>query len=142
MKQIRCDYCHEYVEWSAYSKHLEQHQKVRQDRQQTDYVTLAPEDREAGDLAGVPRIYVHERCGQETEMPEEIVRSYLKNPYLYLSNKTFCTGCSKHVPFGECEWTETGEDLQSYTDRLRSEKLEMRPNVLLRMLAAILRPFT
>ena len=56
-----------------------------------------------------------------------LIRSYLKNPYLYGADATFCTGCGRHVPFRECVWEETGEDLQSYTDGLRAAKPEMKP---------------
>jgi hypothetical protein len=57
-------------------------------------------------------------------MPEEIIRSYLMNPYLSSADTTFCTGCGKHVPCRELRWLETGEDLQTYTDRLRAAKPE------------------
>ena len=127
MAQVRCPYCHEYVDRDAYPAHDAAHRKARPDGQQTDYATLPEEERESGDLAGVPRVYVHRKCGAGTEMPEDIIRSYLKNPYLYLADETFCTGCGKHVPFRECEWEETGEDLQTYTDRLRAAKPEMKP---------------
>jgi hypothetical protein len=139
MKRIRCQYCHEFVDSSEYSDHCERHLKLQPDGQHTDYMTLPPEEREQSSLDGVPRTYVHRACGHATGMPEEIIRSYLKNPYLYYSNKTFCTGCGVHVPFRECNWTETGEDLQTYTDRLRAEKPEMRPNVFLRLLLVILK---
>jgi hypothetical protein len=137
MAQIRCPYCHEYVDRAAYSAHEAKHRKARPDGQQTDYATLAAEERESGRLAGVPRVYVHRRCREATEMPEEIVRSYLKNPYLYLADATFCCGCGKHVPFRECRWTETGENLQDYMDELRAKKPELRPGLLTRMLAAV-----
>lgn len=127
MAQVRCPYCHEYIDEAAFPAHEAKHRKSRPDGQQTDYATLPDEDREHGDLAGVPRVYVHRRCGAATGMPEEIIRSYLKNPFMYMSNQTFCTGCGTHVPFRECEWTETGEDLQSYTDKLRAAKPEMKP---------------
>jgi hypothetical protein len=54
----------------------------------------------------VPSVYVHRKCGVTTGMPEEIVRSYLRNPYMYLADATFCCGCGTHVPFRECTWTE------------------------------------
>jgi len=54
-------------------------------------------------------------------MPEEIIRSYLKNPYLYSADMSFCTGCKTHVPCLELVWTETGENMQVYNDRLRAE---------------------
>lgn len=74
-------------------------------------------------------------------MPEEIVRSYLKNPYLYLADETFCAGCGVHVSFSDCEWTETGEDLQVYMNRLRAEKPELRPGLLKRILVGVLNFF-
>jgi len=127
MAQVRCPYCHEYVEKAAFPAHESRHVKTRPDGQQTDYVTLPAEEREQGDLADVPKVYVHRTCGAATCMPEEIIRSYLKNPYIYTANSTFCTGCGKQVPDRECEWTETGEDLQSYTKKLQAAKPEMKP---------------
>lgn len=127
MSQVRCPYCHGLIDNSAYAAHEAAHLKIRPDGQQTDYVTLPEEDQEQGDLDDVPQVYIHKKCGVATGMPEEIIRSYLKNPYLYLADATFCCGCNKHVPFRECEWEETGEDLQTYTDKLRAAKPEMKP---------------
>ena len=127
MKQVRCPFCHEYVDQADFEAHAAGHRKLRPDGQQADYATLPEEEREAGDLAGVPIAYTHTKCGAGTVMPDDIVRSYLKNPYMYMADATFCTGCGKHVPFKECVWIETGEDLQSYIDRLRAEKPEMKP---------------
>ena len=141
MPEVRCEFCHEYVEKSEYDAHVEEHMKLRPDGQQSEYVTLPEEERAAGSLHGVPQVYVHQKCGAATGMPEEIIRSYLQNPYLYLADKTFCTGCGKHVWNRECEWTETGENLQEYMDRLRAEKPEMRPNIFMRMLAGIFKLF-
>jgi hypothetical protein len=72
-------------------------------------------------------------------MPDEIVRSYLKNPYMYMADATFCCGCGKHVPFRECKWEETGENLQDYMDELRAANPEMRPGPLMRLMAAVLK---
>ncbi len=141
MAPVHCPYCHKYIDQAAYPAHEAKHRKARPDGQQTDYATLPEEEREEGGLAGVPRVYVHRRCRVATEMPEEIVRSYLKNPYLYLADATFCCGCGKHVPFRECKWTETGENLQDYMDELRTEKPELRPGLLTRMLVAVLKRF-
>lgn len=142
MGQVRCEFCHEFIEKSEYNSHIEEHMKLRPDGQQTDYVTLPDEERATGSLHGVPQIYLHTRCGNSTGMPEDIIRSYLQNPYLYLADRTFCTGCGKHVPFKECEWTETGENLQDYMDDLRAEKPEMRPGILTRMLVGVVKLFT
>jgi hypothetical protein len=120
MKKVRCQFCHEYVDQAKYDAHRARHVRQKADGQQTDYVTLPPSERDRRPLDGVPRVYVHRVCGACTGMPEDIIRSYLKNPFLYSADRTFCTGCGEHVPLSECEWTETGEDLQSYTDRLRS----------------------
>ncbi len=141
MGMVRCQYCHEYIDTAAYSSHKAEHLKARPDGQQSEYATLPPEEREQGSLSGVPTVYVHVKCGAATGMPEEIVRSYLKNPYMYLADATFCTGCGTHVPFRDCKWTETGENLQTYTDRLRAEKPECRPGILTRMLIGIAKLF-
>lgn len=126
MAQIRCPYCHEYIDEAAFAAHERRHTKSRPDGQQTDYVTLPDDEREEGDLTGVPRVYVHRKCGAATGMPEEIIRTYLKNPFMYMADATFCTGCGKHVPFRQCEWVETGENLQSYMDDMRAAKPEMQ----------------
>ena len=112
---------------AAFPAHEARHRETRSDGQQTDYATLPDKEREQGDLAGVPQVYVHRKCGVATGMPEEIIRSYLKNPFMYMADSTFCCGCGKHVPFRECAWSETNEDLQSYTDKLRAAKPEMKP---------------
>lgn len=127
MAQIRCPYCHEYIDEATLPAHEAKHRKARPDGQQNDYATLPEEDREQGDLTGVPKVYIHRKCGAATGMPEGIIRSYLKNPYMYMADATFCTGCGKHVPVRECEWTETGENLQSYMNKLRAAKPEMKP---------------
>jgi hypothetical protein len=121
MAYIRCPYCHQYVDEAAYRIHEAQHTKLRPDGQHTDYATLPAEERQQGDLSGVPRVYVHVPCGVATGMPEEIIRSYVKDPFMH-SDRTFCCGCHTHVPLRECVWTETGQDLQSYKDELRRSK--------------------
>lgn len=127
MPKIRCPYCHEYIDEAAFGAHEAGHLEARPDGQQSEYVTLPEEARAAGDLSGVPQVYVHRKCGVGTKMPEEIVRSYLQNPYLYSADETFCCGCGTHVPFRECVWVETKEDLQTYMEKLRSAKPEMKP---------------
>ena len=119
-----------------YADHVATHRKLKPDGQLTDYMTLPQDEREGGDLAGVPSKYLHKKCGAITDMPEEIIRSYLKNPYLYLADETFCTGCGTHVANTECHWIETGVTLQTYMETLRSKKPEFRPNPLVRMVMA------
>jgi hypothetical protein len=127
MTTIRCPFCHKYIDDAAYPAHEAGHRKLRPDGQQSEYVTLPPKEREQGSLAGVPKVYRHWKCGVATGMPEEIIRSYLKNPCLYDADRTFCCACGRHVPFRECVWVETGEDLQTYMDRLRKAKPGMKP---------------
>ena len=134
MSQIRCEYCHEYIAESEYNAHVQRHTTLRQDGQQADYATLPPEQRSDDALEGVPQIYIHSKCGQATGMPTEIIQTYLENPYFYLADSTFCTGCNRHVPNKECHWSETGENLQEYTDRLRKAKPECRPGLFSRIL--------
>ncbi len=56
-----------------------------------EHITLPPDERLELDLTGVPRWYYHEKCGRTTGMPEEIIRSYLVNPFLY-NGRTFLRG--------------------------------------------------
>jgi hypothetical protein len=137
MARIRCPYCHKDIDEDRYRSHVKKHTKLRADGQQTDYATLPEEEQEDGDLTGVPRVYVHKKCGVATQMPEEIIRSYLKNPYMYMADATFCCGCGTHVPFRECKWTETGENLQKYTDKLRAAKPEMEPKGCFGLIALV-----
>jgi len=136
LDQVRCQFCHEYIPRLAYDAHVQQHLQFREDGQQADYATLPPEERVVSfDFATAPRWYRHAKCNEVTGMPEEIIQTYLTNPWFYLSDKTFCTGCGKHVRQRECVWEETDENLQVYTDRLRAGKPELRPNLPIRMLA-------
>jgi hypothetical protein len=139
MSTVHCPFCHADVESAAYSAHEAEHLKLRPDGQQAEYVTLPAEQRHDGSLEGVPQVYQHKKCGELTGMPEEIIRSYLNNPYLYLADRTFCCGCGKHVPFRECVWIDTGEDLQTYSDKLRAEKPELRPGLIKRMFIGLIK---
>jgi hypothetical protein len=138
MTKQQCPYCHKLIDSGAYDAHVARHTRRRPDGQQTDYATLPEDERAQGDLDGVPSVYVHGRCGVATRMPEEIIRSYLQNPFLYSAN-TYCCGCATHVPHRECAWTETGEDLQSYFDGLRAAKTGRKGclGVLLLLAAAV-----
>lgn len=59
-----------------------------------------------------------------TTMPEEIVRTYLVNPFIY-GDATFCCGCSRYVNSWELIWPETGENVHSYMTRLRRDFLRV-----------------
>ena len=134
--EVRCDFCHKYIPRQQYNQHVQQHVKTRSDGQQTDYATLPPEQRASSMNAGVvPKWYRHQKCGEVTGMPDEIIETYLTNPWFYLSDKTFCTGCGTHVRLKECVWEETGENLQAYNNRLRDAKPHLRPGLFTRALA-------
>ena len=138
MSQKRCPFCHDYISSKEFDAHYEEHLQLRPDGQHEDYVTLPPDERTKDSLDKEPDTYIHTKCNVATQMPEEIIRSYLVNPYLYLSDKTFCTGCGIHVPNKECYWMVTGEDLQSHMNRLRKQKPEYRPNLLIRILVLLI----
>jgi hypothetical protein len=80
MNKTRCPYCHEYIDSAAYPAREAEHLELRADGQQSEYVALPPDERDEGSLEGVPQVYEHGKCGSLTGMPEEIIRSYLKNP--------------------------------------------------------------
>lgn len=117
---IRCPFCHRRVFFLFYSWHESKHTKLLPDGQMTDHITLPPTAQFQGSLAGVPRAYLHERCGAVTGMPEEIIRSYLGDPFLY-SGGSFCCGCGDYMPYAELFWHETGQCLADYFRQLQED---------------------
>jgi hypothetical protein len=113
-----CPFCHSQVSQFEWAAHLQQHQRLRPDGQMHDHVTVAPQQRYQGSLQGQPQWYVHARCGSTTGMPEEIIRSYLADPFLY-NDQSFCTGCQRYVPTHELFWQGTSQSLADYTKQLR-----------------------
>ena len=120
---VRCTYCHKHVFRFFYSGHMAKHQALRLDGQQNEYVTVHPTGRYQGSLAEVPQCYRHPKCGVVTRMPEEIIRSYLMNPFLYGAG-SFCCGCGEHIPEEELYWTETGQNMAEYTRELRAAYIQ------------------
>lgn len=116
----RCPFCHEWVPADRFDRHVGRHQERRADGQMRDHVTLPPGERRRGRLDDVPTVYVHRRCGEATRMPDDIIRSYLKNPFLY-NGETFCCGCNTYVPWRQCRWEDTGQPLDEYFEELRAE---------------------
>lgn len=116
----QCRFCHLWIPVNQAWKHEREHKRRRLDGQQVDHITLPEKDRFLGSLTGVPCVYEHDRCGARTGMPEEIIRSYLANPFLY-NGFTFCTGCGDYVSENEVRWVETEQTLQAYKDQLRRE---------------------
>jgi hypothetical protein len=121
---VRCAFCHKLIFRPLYRSHRTKHTTRRPDGQMTDHITVQPEGRYQGSLQGVPRGYRHPRCGVVTGMPEEIVRSYLANPFLY-GGGSFCCGCNDYVPYGELFWAETGQCLADYFRQLQGEYLRV-----------------
>ena len=115
-----CPFCHRQILVLFYRAHIAAHARRRADGQQKDHYTVEPAQRFEGDLTGVPRVYVHAKCGGRTQMPEEIVRSYLADPFLY-NGTTFCVGCHTYISMRELTWAETGENLSDYMKQLRRE---------------------
>lgn len=119
---IRCQFCHKLVFRPFYKRHRAKHTTRLADGQMTDHISVHPSGRYQGPLDDVPRSYVHSVCGGGTGMPEEIIRSYLVNPFLY-SDHSFCCGCNDYVSKSELFWQETGESLADYDEGLRQEYL-------------------
>ncbi len=121
---IRCAFCHKLVVRPFYSRHRAKHTERKPDGQMTDHVTVHPTGRYTGSLRGVPRAYRHPACGVATGMPEEIIRSYLVNPFLY-SGGSFCCGCGDYRPYEELFWVETGQSLAEYFAGLQQDYLRV-----------------
>jgi hypothetical protein len=135
----RCPYCHQELSFRQYSPHVARHLQIRADGQQQEYMTLPPEQRFQGDLAGVPRAYRHEQCGGETSMPEEIIRTYLQDPWFY-DPYTFCSGCGRHVHQRQLQWVENGQRLDHYFEELQAANPDRRPGIFTRRLPAWVAP--
>src|SRR5438874_11942548 len=87
---------------------------------------LPLEQRFAGPLDGVPRVYHHAKCGVATEMPEEVIRSYLADPWMY-NDWVWCCGCEDNIRQHDLTWTESGERLSEYFQRLKASQTPTRP---------------
>lgn len=119
---VQCPFCHESIHRSLYAEHQDQHTRRLDDGQMSDHITVAPEGRYQGSLEHEPQSYYHQECDAVTGMPEDIIRSYLVNPLLY-NDTSFCCGCGEYIHTAELTWVETGEDLLSYSARMRSRYL-------------------
>ncbi len=119
---IRCPYCHRWVFRWFYAAHEKKHTRLRSDGQMAEHVTAPPEERYTGSLDAVPQGYRHAACGVVTQMPEDIIRTYLVNPMAY-SDGSFCCGCGAYVDSSELVWQETGEKVMDYMGRLRLQYL-------------------
>ena len=122
---VECPFCHRQIFRLWYGIHQARHTALLDDGQQTDHVTMPEGERYQGSLDGVPQVYYHPACDGETGMPEEIIRSYLANPFLY-NDTTFCTGCGDYVPTSEVFWVETGQCLAEYNQALQQAYLRQQ----------------
>lgn len=117
---VDCLFCHKRVFFLLYPFHRAFHTWRRPDGQMNAHITVHPQGRFQGSLDGVPRAYLHVKCQGCTEMPEEIIRSYLVNPFLY-NDRTFCCGCGDYFDTKELFWVETGQCMADYNRELREE---------------------
>jgi hypothetical protein len=118
MLLVSCPFCHKKVLRFFYASHRAKHTAPLSDGQMKDHVTVHPTGRYKGSLSGVPQVYRHPKCGVATKMPEEIIRSYLVNPFLY-GGGSFCCGCNDYLPESEFFWTETGQNMADYNQDLK-----------------------
>lgn len=117
---IRCAFCHQLVFRPFYASHKAKHTERLADGQMTDHITVHPSGRYQGSLEKFPQVYYHVKCGGGTGMPEEIIRSYLVNPFLY-GGGSFCCGCNDYVSYDELFWVETNESLDDYFRGLKRD---------------------
>jgi hypothetical protein len=117
-----CPFCHRNILALLYPIHRMTHMRLKADGQMTDHITMRQEARFAGPLDNVPMVYEHSACGGHTRMPEEIIRSYLANPFLY-GGESFCCGCGKYIPVTDLFWVETRQCLADYNRELKAEYL-------------------
>jgi hypothetical protein len=124
IETVRCPFCHEQIEQSILETHIKEIHLVKlPDGQQKDHLTTPPQMRYEGSLENVPQAYYHKKCGCGTGMPEEIIRSYLIDPFLH-NDYTFCCGCNDYVHISQVYWLTpehflTDETVHQYIRKLR-----------------------
>lgn len=121
---LHCEFCHHLTFLPLYWIHEQQHIKLLPDGQRTNHITIEPEHHYQGLLDRVPQVYFHPGCGTVTKMPEDIIRSYLVNPFLY-NEYTYCYGCSDYVLQDQLYWQETGQCLADYFQELQQEYIRI-----------------
>ncbi len=117
-----CPYCDRNVLYFLYSAHVAKHAGVQAGRAKGGRVVLPADERYVGPLHHVPRLYRHPACGSWSTLAEDVVRSYLVNPFLY-SDRWTCRGCKRFVPTSELYFAQTGECVLTYMRRLRADYL-------------------
>jgi hypothetical protein len=129
----RCPYCHVELTWREYSPHIAKHLERQADGQQQEHKTLPPEDRYQENLANTPQAYCCDRCQAVTTMPEDIIRTYLVDPWFY-DPYTFCGGCGRYLHQRHFTWVTTGQRLDHYFAGLQAAHPERRPSIFTRRL--------
>ena len=118
-----CPFCHKKILTIIYKIHLLKHYKRLPDGQMTNHMTEKPNSRYKGSLDNVPTSYTHNKCSISTGIPEDIIRSYLVNPFLY-SDSSFCCGCNDYVDMSELYWDTSKENVLEYFNKLRTEYIK------------------
>ncbi|MBX7104297.1 MAG: hypothetical protein K1X57_09450 [Gemmataceae bacterium] len=90
------------------------------EKRQELFPKLPPHQRYQGSLEGVPRVYFNAKFNAATQMPEDVIRSYLADPYMY-NDWVWCTGMDDNARQADLVWVETGEPLNVYFDKLRAQ---------------------
>ena len=71
---------------------------------------------------GTPTVYYHSKCDEETVMPDDVIATYLEDPWTY-DETTQCAHCGKAVPLSKCYWVDNDERLLDYFEDLKAEDL-------------------
>src|SRR5438093_4340016 len=69
-----------------------------------------------------PRVYKHKKCGAKVRMSDDVVLTYLDDPFYY-NEFTHCPRCGGDVPRSQCVWVETGQRMDEYFEDLQAEAI-------------------
>jgi hypothetical protein len=71
------------------------------------------------------RVYYHAACGGYTEITGYDFER-LVDPFDDYVRETHCAGCRNYVPIKFVRWADTGEDIETYRQRLRNRATVLR----------------
>jgi hypothetical protein len=69
-----------------------------------------------------PRVYKHKKCGCKVRMSDDVILTYLDDPFYY-TEFTHCPRCGGDVPRRECVWVETRQRMDEYFEDLQAEAI-------------------
>ena len=69
-----------------------------------------------------PRVYKHKKCGAKVRMPDDVIVTYLDDPFFH-NEFTDCPRCGDAVPRRECVWVDTGQRLDEYFEDLQADAI-------------------